>query len=148
VVVKLTTDRTERVAVGSRLSTDAGELVVVGARREQRKGQQRHTRQFVQHWVVAFDGYPDRESAEGLRGLVLRAEPIDDPDAMWVDDLVGSSVFVTGADERVGECVAVVANPASDLLELDTGTLVPVVFVVDHTPGRIVIDPPDGLLDL
>jgi hypothetical protein len=25
---------------------------------------------------------------------------------------------------------------------------VPVVFVVDHAPGLVVIDPPEGLLDL
>ena len=40
------------------------------------------------------------------------------------------------------------ANPAADLLELDSGALVPVVFVVDHAPGRVTIDPPEGLLDL
>jgi 16S rRNA processing protein RimM len=41
-----------------------------------------------------------------------------------------------------------VANPASDLLELDSGALVPIVFVVDHAEGRVTIDPPDGLFDL
>ncbi len=44
--------------------------------------------------------------------------------------------------------MAVVANPASDLLELDSGALVPVVFVVDRAPGRIVIDPPAGLFEV
>jgi 16S rRNA processing protein RimM len=43
--------------------------------------------------------------------------------------------------------VAVVANPAADLLELDSGALVPVVFVVEHGAGPIVIDPPAGLFD-
>ena len=47
-----------------------------------------------------------------------------------------------------GTCVSVVANPAADLLELDTGALVPVVFVTEHAAGRIVIAPPDGLFDL
>jgi 16S rRNA processing protein RimM len=47
-----------------------------------------------------------------------------------------------------GRCVAVVENPAADLLELESGALVPVVFVTSHSPGRIVIDPPPGLFDL
>ena len=148
VVVALTSDREERVAVGSRLETDRGPLVVASARREHRKGQQRHTGQYTSHWVVAFDGYAGRDAAEALRDLVLRAEPIDDPDALWVDDLVGSAVELVGSGERIGTCVAVIANPASDLLELDTGALVPVVFLVERAPGRLVVDPPDGLLDL
>ena len=48
----------------------------------------------------------------------------------------------------MGTCVAVVANPAADLIELDGGALVPVTFVVDHAPGVLTVDPPDGLFDL
>ena len=48
----------------------------------------------------------------------------------------------------LGRCTAVVANPAHDLLELDSGALVPIVFVVSNEPGRVVIDPPEGLFDL
>ena len=33
-----------------------------------------------------------------------------------------------------------------DLLVLDGGALVPMPFVVEHTPGRVVVDPPEGLL--
>jgi 16S rRNA processing protein RimM len=43
--------------------------------------------------------------------------------------------------------VAVEANPAHDLLVLENGGLVPMVFVVEHVGDRVVIDPPDGLLD-
>ena len=88
------------------------------------------------------------EAAEQLREVVLRAEPIDDPDALWVDDLVGARVELVGSGDVVGQCVAVMANPASDLLELDSGALVPVVFIVERGEGRIVIDPPEGLFDL
>ena len=38
-------------------------------------------------------------------------------------------------------------NPAADLLELEGGALVPVVFVVEQGDGRVVIDPPAGLFD-
>ena len=30
-----------------------------------------------------------------------------------------------------------IANPAADLLELDAGALVPVVFVIEQSPERI-----------
>lgn len=135
VLVRLTTDRHERLAPGAVLHTDAGELVVARSRPHQDR------------WIVAFEGHDTREAAEALRGRVLRAEPLDDPDELWVHELVGARVE-TVAGEAVGTCVAVVANPAADLLELDTGALVPVVFVVGHEPGRVTVDPPDGLFDV
>jgi len=49
---------------------------------------------------------------------------------------------------RRGRCVAVIANPASDLLELDTGALVPSTFVVDTDDTVITVDVPDGLFEL
>jgi hypothetical protein len=49
--------------------------------------------------------------------------------------------------------VAVVANPANDLLELESGALVPVIFVVSVRPNdaggyTALIDPPAGLFDV
>ena len=38
-------------------------------------------------------------------------------------------------------------NPAADILELDSGRLVPLVFVVESSAGRVVVDVPAGLLD-
>ena len=133
--MSLTTDRLERVAPGAVLVTDAGELEVQASRPHQGR------------WIVAFAGQDSREDADRLRGLVLRAEAVDDPAEMWVHDLVGAEVVTVDGD-IVGRCTGVVANPAADLLELDSGALVPVVFVVDHTPGRVTIDPPEGLFDL
>ena len=49
---------------------------------------------------------------------------------------------------RRGRCVAVVDNPASDLLELESGALVPVTFVISVADGVVTIEPPDGLFDL
>jgi hypothetical protein len=43
--------------------------------------------------------------------------------------------------------VAVIDNPAHALLELDSGALVPVTFVVDNADGVITIDPPEGLFE-
>jgi 16S rRNA processing protein RimM len=90
-----------------------------------------------------------RTAAEGLRGAVLTAEPLDEaPDGeVWVHDIVGAEV-VDRAGAPIGVVTAVEANPAHDLLVLEGGTLVPMVFVVDQQPGRVVVDVPDGLLDL
>ena len=98
-------------------------------------------------WIVLFEGIPDRNTAEGLRGLKLLAEPLDDPDALWVHELVGATVVDAEGVER-GTVTAVEVNPASDLLVLDSGALVPLTFVTERRPGRVVVDPPPGLFDL
>ena len=39
-------------------------------------------------------------------------------------------------------------NPAADLLELESGALVPASFVVSIADGVVTIDPPGGLFEL
>ena len=46
---------------------------------------------------------------------------------------------------RVGSRAEIGAE--ADLLELESGALVPVVFIVERTADRTVIDPPAGLFD-
>ena len=135
VIVRLTTDRSERLDVGSVLASDRGDLVVLASRPHQRD------------WIVAFEGVADRNQAETMRGLVLRAEPLDDPDALWVHELVGSVVVEADGTER-GSVTAVEVNPASDLLVLDDGHLVPLRFVTATEPGRVTVDVPAGLFDV
>lgn len=135
-MVDLVTDRLERLDPGSVLATDLGPLTVVSAQHHQR-----------QRWIVRFEGVDDRTAAERLHGLLLRAEPLDDPDELWVHELVGAEVVERDGTSR-GRVEAVQENPAHDLLVLDTGSLVPVVFVVEHAPGRVVVEVPDGLFDL
>ncbi len=53
---------------------------------------------------------------------------------------------VDRAGRHLGRVTAVEANPASDLLVLEGGGLVPLRFVVEHGAGRLVVDVPDGLL--
>lgn len=139
VVVHLTTDRTERVTPGTVLYTGDGRVLKVLASRPHQG-----------NWIVAFDGLHDRNGSDALRGAVLSAEPLDDPDALWVHELLGADVVLAGGDGTVIATVrAVEANPASDLLVLSTGALVPMVFVTgrDDT-GRVAIDPPAGLLEV
>jgi 16S rRNA processing protein RimM len=137
VTVKLVTERTSRLDPGSVLSTDRGRLTVQASRPHQ-KG-----------WIVAFAQLDTREEAERWRGTVLRAEAVVDPsdDELWVHQVVGASVELVDGT-AVGTVESVQPNPAADLLVLDGGALVPVVFVVHQEPSRIVIDPPEGLLDL
>ena len=135
-VVDLTTDRVERVSVGTVLHTDAGQLTVESSRPHQDK------------WIVAFEGVHDRHGADALRGTILRAEPLEgEDDTLWVHELIGSTVVDVEGVER-GVVDSVQANPASDLLVLDNGALGPLTFVVDHAGGRVTIDPPPGLFDL
>ena len=134
--VVLTTNRTERVAVGTVLHTDDGPLTV------------RSSRPHKSGYIVTFEECTDRERAEMLRGMVLRAEPIDDPDELWVHELIGA-VVVDETDVHRGRVVRVLDNPGSDILELDTGALVPVQFVTAVDPGvRIDVHVPAGLFAL
>jgi 16S rRNA processing protein RimM len=133
VVVALSTNRPERVAVGTVLHTDDGPLTVTASRPHQHR------------WIVRFDGVGSREAAEALHGVVLLAEPLDDPDALWVHELIGGTVVDQHGTEH-GPVVSVEVNPASDLLVLEGGGLVPLTFVTDHVDGRISVDIPDGLL--
>ncbi|NNC81518.1 MAG: 16S rRNA processing protein RimM [Acidimicrobiales bacterium] len=135
VVVKLTTNREERVAKGSVLHTKDESLVVVSSRPKD------------QDFLVRFEGVNSREQADALRGAELRAEPIDDPEELWVHELLHLMVVDQDGVER-GVVESVEANPASDLLVLDSGALVPVRFVVNLEADRLHVDVPDGLFEL
>lgn len=104
--------------------------------------------------LVSFAGAADRSAAEALAGATLFAPAVTgDPSGYWVHDLVGAEVVDVAGVVR-GIVASVVANPASDLLELDTGPLVPLRFVTwvagagpgDAQPPRLVVDGPAGLL--
>jgi 16S rRNA processing protein RimM len=110
--------------------------------------------------IVAFGGIHDRNLAEELRGVLLWVDSgsipaIDDPDEFHDHQLVGLAA-VTPDGERLGEVVSVDHAPACDLLVLARpggGTaLVPfvkaIVPEVDLAGGRVVVTPPEGLLDL
>ena len=98
-------------------------------------------------YLVTFEGVVDRAGADALRGLELRARPVEVPGVLWVHELVGSEVVSTDG-QVLGTVAAVEANPASDLLVLSGGGLVPLRFVTDHQAGvRVTVDVPDGLLD-
>jgi 16S rRNA processing protein RimM len=137
VVVTPVTNVAQRFAPGSTLWVEGRPYVVATARPNQHR------------FVIRFEGVDDRNGADALRSKIVEAEPLAEaPEGeLWVHELIGSEVRDrTGAP--VGRVVSVEANPAHDLLVLDGGALVPMVFVVSHESGVVVIDPPDGLFDL
>lgn len=146
-----TDDPDIRFAAGSVLATDpagAGPLTVERARWHSGK------------LVLTFAGFPDRTAAEQLRGVHLvidsdDLEPLDDPDEFHDHELVGLDVFTTDGTQ-VGTVTEIIHGPAGELLAVkrtDGGeALVPFfrdfVPTVDVPAGKVVIDPPEGLLDL
>ena len=137
VYVVLITDRVERLAPGALLLAGTQWLTVVESREQQ------------QRWLVRFEGIDDRTAAEKLTNSILFAEPItaESDDGLWVHELIGSRVVDQMGVTR-GTCIAVIDNPAHDILELDSGALIPVTFVVSCENGLTTVDPPEGLFDL
>ena len=151
VVVGVRTDEPElRFAKGSRLDTDpatTGPLIVAGT--------QWHSGELL----VRFEGVDDRDAAGELRGTWLLVDsatlaPPDDPDVFRDGDLIGLAVrTVAGADvgavEDVlhsGQDVLVIKSPAGR--EFMVPFVLPLVPEVNVASGYLVIDPPDGLLNL
>jgi len=140
VAVTFSSNRPERSAPGAVLFAGARELVVTASRPHQGR------------MLLRFAGIDDRTSAEALLGVELTAAPLVDDEVLddrevWVHEVVGAEVH-DRAGTVMGTVTAVEANPAHDLLVLDGGALVPMVFVVEQRDGVVVIDPPDGLFDL
>jgi 16S rRNA processing protein RimM len=142
VVVDLVSNRLERIDAGSRLvaelSGGAGERTLVVE----------SSRPFQHRHLVRFEQIASRETAEAVRGAVLKAEPIDDVDTddLFVHRLIGCEVVEVDGTAH-GLVAAIEANPASDLLVGEGGWLVPLRFVVEWQPGKIVVDAPVGLFE-
>jgi len=134
--VVFSSDRPERTVPGTVFHTDKGTLTLRACRPHQ------------QGYVMSFEGVSDRNAAERLHGLTLRAARLEvDDDVIWIDELFDAVVVTTDGVER-GVVVEVMDNPASDLLVLDTGHLVPLTFLTEYEANtRIVVDAPDGLFE-
>lgn len=115
-------------------------------------------RPFKDGFLVSFGGVESRTQAERLRGRYLLRPTAElhapAPGEFWHHQLVGLEV-VTAAGGRVGVVRELVEVAGSDLLAVDDGErehLIPFrkafVVEVDLAGGRVVVDPPEGLLDL
>jgi 16S rRNA processing protein RimM len=108
--------------------------------------------------LVRFDGVNDRTAAEALKGTGLyvprSALPAPEEDSFYLVDLIGLSVETTSG-EAWGKVKAVHDFGAGDVLELaggpHAGLMIPfsrdTVPEVDLTGGRVVVGPPEGLLE-
>lgn len=144
-----TDDPDRRYVTGSVLATDPperGPLTVESARPH-------HGR-----LLVRFEGVADRNAAESLRNTLLVIDSADvgeaGEDEYWDHDLIGL-VAVTSEGSSLGSVTDVIHVPGAPLLAIDVeGREVLVPFVeaivpeVDVAGGRIVVNPPQGLLDL
>jgi 16S rRNA processing protein RimM len=137
----------QRFVAGAQFGAGGGRTLTVEA-----------VRPHGQALLVRFTGVADRDSAAELSGLVLTVDAttlpdLEDPDEFYDHQLEG--LTAVGPDGSVlGTVLEVVHSPASDLLVLETDrgeALVPfvraIVSEVDLAGGRVLLDPPAGLLD-
>jgi 16S rRNA processing protein RimM len=141
-----TDDPDARFAPGSSLATeDAGPLTIETVRSHSGR------------LLIRFAGIDDRTAAETLRGTLLLVDsadipPTSDPDEFHDHELIGLTA-VSADGTSLGEIVDV-EHHGQDLLVLHRpdaeDALVPfvsaIVTSVDVPAGRIVLDPPPGLL--
>jgi 16S rRNA processing protein RimM len=147
VTVQVRTDFPEqRFALGAQLCSDTGRVFTVETVRSHRG-----------MLLVRFAGITSREMAAELRGCVLTIDAAQLPDLTEPDEFYDhqlEGLAAVGPDGvELGKVREVVHAPASDLLVLDTANgevLVPFVHAivpeVDLAGGRVVLNPPAGLL--
>ena len=115
------------------------------------------------HVVARIEGVDDRDAALGLKGtrLYLGREALPEPprDEYYHTDLIGLSAVRMDAGGGPGEVFGTVSAVhdfgAGDILEIDRGggetIMVPftraAVPEVDLAGGRLVIAPPEGIVD-
>lgn len=143
----LTDEPERRLAPGCRVLAGDRELVIASERDHGKR------------IAMRFEGIDDRTAAEALTGMLLEVERDpgerpEDPEEFYDEQLVGLSAVLEGGD-AIGEVTEVIHLPAQDLLAVQhvdgREVLIPfveeIVPTVDLDGGRIVVDPPPGLLD-
>jgi 16S rRNA processing protein RimM len=154
VTIEVRTDAPEvRFAPGSVLRTEpetAGPLTVERARMQSGR------------LVVRFEGFTDRTAAEALRDVLIVIDaddtgPAGEPgeDVWWDHELLDLEAR-TSEGQLLGLVSDVLHTPAGELLAIrrpdGAELLVPfvseIVPIVDVPAGRVVVNPPAGLLEL
>ena len=109
-------------------------------------------------WIVAFDGIADRNEAERWRERYVLAPNNELTPAaeheVYLHDLFGLAVVRAGSLEPIGDVTDVYEMPQGIMLDVrrPTGSvLIPfrpeVVTQVDLAGRRLVVDPPEGLIE-
>lgn len=153
-----------RGAVRIKSFTDAPEAIAGYGPLEDEDGERRFTLRIVGSAkgdgivIAMLSSVADRDRAETLRGLKLYAPraalPATEEDEFYHADLVGLAAVLENGT-ALGKVTAVHDFGAGDVIEiaLPKGQPVLVPFtraavpVVDIAGGKVVVDPPDGVLD-
>jgi 16S rRNA processing protein RimM len=108
--------------------------------------------------LVSFEGYASAEAARALVGLLIavpRGEALPPPPGSFYPWQLTGAQVTTESGETVGRLTGIEHSTAHDLWVVERDGrehLIPavpeIVIDVDVAAGRVVIRPPDGLLDL
>ncbi|MEN9351786.1 MAG: hypothetical protein RL455_727 [Actinomycetota bacterium] len=141
-----TDDADLRFAVGNEVTLENSKKLII-----------KSSRWHNQVLLLSFDGITDRNQIEELRDQLISTE-VDTsamaPGEYHYQQLIGSQVFLQSGDQ-VGVVGEIVKLPGQDLLSVDKGgsqVLVPmvkqIIISIDVAAKKIVINPPEGLLDV
>jgi 16S rRNA processing protein RimM len=99
-------------------------------------------------FIADLKDIKDRNAAEALKGtdLFISRESLPKPEAgeFYLHDLVGKQVLTEG--KTLGTVTSIENYGAGDLIELDNGELIPVVFITETT-DVISVELPPAYLD-
>ncbi len=107
----------------------------------------RAIRPHKQFYIVGFGGIDSPEEARRLTNSTVYASPQEFDGYIMSSQLIGKLLVDSAARNR-GRVVAIEANPASDLMVLEDGRLVPVVFVQTIGDETIQVSEPPGLFEI
>ena len=141
-----TDDPDLRFKVGSKLTLDSGQELTI-----------KSSRWHNQILLLGFEGVNDRNQIEALRDQLISSE-VDlsalAPGEYHYQQLIGCQVYLQN-NELVGQVSEVVKLPGQDLLSVDKNgsqVLIPmvkqIIISIDVLEKKIVVNPPEGLLDV
>ena len=141
-----TDDPDLRFKVGSKLTLDSGQELTI-----------KSSRWHNQILLVGFEGVNDRNQIEALRDQLISSQ-VDlsqlTPGEYHYQQLIGCQVYLQNND-LVGQVSEIVKLPGQDLLSVDKNgsqVLIPmvkqIIISIDVAAKKIVVNPPEGLLDV
>jgi len=141
-----TDDPDLRFKVGSKLTLDSGQELTI-----------KSSRWHNQILLLGFEGVNDRNQIESLRDQLISSQ-VDlsalAPGEYHYQQLIGCQVYLQN-NELVGQVSEVVKLPGQDLLSVDKNgsqVLIPmvkqIIISIDVLAKKIVVNPPEGLLDV
>ena len=141
-----TDDPDIRFQVGNKLTLDNGRQLTI-----------RSSRWHNQILLLAFDGVADRNQIEELRDQLISSD-VDlgslAPGEYHFQQLIGCEVFQQNG-ELIGKVDEIVKLPGQDLLSVNRAgaqVLIPmvkqIIIEIDVLAKKIVVNPPEGLLDV